>query len=140
MALGPVQHLLIAFPGNRFDGSIAPELTSLVEQGLVRILDLVFIKKDEDGTVTAFEYDELDEFVAFAEIDGEAGSLLHADDVDEAAALLEPGSSAAFLLWEDCWAAPLADAVRRSGGVIVGGGRVPAEVVEEVLDLLAETS
>lgn len=138
MALGPVQHLLIAFPGNRFDGSIAPELISLVEQGLVRILDLVFIKKDDDGTVTAFEYDELDELVAFAQIDGEAGALLHGDDVDEAATLLEPGSSAAFLLWEDCWAAPLADAIRRSGGVIVGGGRVPSELVEEVLDLMTE--
>ncbi|MEZ5178311.1 MAG: DUF6325 family protein [Acidimicrobiales bacterium] len=134
MALGPVEHLIIGFPGNRFDGSIAPALARLVESGTVRILDLVFIQKDADGTVSYFEIDELDDAVHFAAgIEGEAGGLLADDDLAAAAEALEPNSSAAFLLWEDCWAAELAEAIRGAGGVIVAGGRVSHELVEQVL-------
>jgi hypothetical protein len=134
MALGPVEHLIIGFPGNRFDGSIAPALARLVESGTVRILDLVFIQKDADGTVSYFEIDELDDAVHFAAgIEGEAGGLLADDDLASAAEALEPNSSAAFLLWEDCWATELAEAIRGAGGVIVAGGRVDHELVDQVL-------
>lgn len=134
MALGPVEHLIIEFPGNRFDGSIAPALARLVESGTVRILDLVFLQKHDDGSVSYFEIDELEDAVRFAaDLEGEAGGLLGSDDLAAAAEALQPNCAAAFLLWEDCWAAELADAIRGAGGVIVAGGRVSHELVEEVL-------
>lgn len=134
MAIGPVEYVLIGFPGNRFKGEIAPALADLVESGTIRIIDLVFVKKDADGTITTFEYDALDDTVSFSELPGEAGGLLGEDDIARAGDLLDPNSSAALIVWEDAWATPFAVAVRNAGGVIVAGERIPHEIVEEFLE------
>ena len=133
MTTGPVEYIIVGFPGNRFNGQIAPELIALVESGTVRILDLVFIGKDDDGEVAAFEFDQLDELLPFAELEGDVGGLLSQEDIEYAAAALEPGSSAALLVWEDTWAAPFVEAIRDSGGVLLEGARIPHELVEAAL-------
>jgi hypothetical protein len=137
MPIGPVQYLVIGFPGNNFNGEIAPELGKLVESGTVRILDIVFVAKDVDGTITVIEYDEADELFLFAQIDGEVGGLANTEDVEHAASMIEPGNSAAVLIWEDTWALPLAEAMRNSGGVILEGARIPHELIETALSELA---
>ncbi len=133
MSIGPVNYLVVGFPGNEFNGDIAPELGRLVDSGLIRILDIVFVGKDTDGDVTVFEYDEHDGLALFAEIDGEVGGLANDDDIGYVAGMLEPGNSAALLIWEDLWAAPLAEAMRNSGGVALQGARIPHELIELAL-------
>lgn len=133
MDLGPVEYVIIEFSGNRFNGDIAPAIADLVERGVVRILDLVFAKKDADGTVTTFEYDELDEVASFAVIDGDADGLLSDDDVAGLAAELAPDSSALFILFEDVWATELGRAVRSAGGELIAGGRIPHRVVVDAV-------
>lgn len=131
--LGPVEYIMINFPGNRFDGSIAPAIGDLVQRDLVRILDLVFVLKDADGEITSLEYDEIDVGAEFAAIEGEADGMLNEQDIEALAAELEPDSSALFILWEDRWAADLGRAVRSAGGELVGGGRIPYQVVDEIV-------
>jgi hypothetical protein len=133
MGVGPVEYIVVGFPGNRFHGAIAPELAKLIDNETIRVLDLLFIGKDVSGEVVFFEFDQLDELTPFADLEGEVGGVLGQDDIDYVAASLEPGMSAALLVWEDRWAAPFADAVRESGGVLLEGGRVPYELVQEVL-------
>jgi hypothetical protein len=133
MALGPVEYIIVGFPGNKFNGEIAPELISLVESGTIRILDLIFIGKDAEGDVVAFEIDELDAIAGFHALDADVGGLISPQDIEYAAAALEPNSSAALLIWEDLWAAPFADAVRKSSGVLLEGARIPRELIEPAL-------
>lgn len=140
MVLGPVEYVVIAFPGDGFHGEIAPALADLVERGTVRILDLVFVTKAPDGSVTSLEYDEADELAAFAAIDGDADGLFNDQDVLDLAAQLEPDSSALFILWEDRWAAELGRAVRDAGGELVGGGRIPHQVIDDILAATELTS
>ena len=136
MTIGPVEYIIVGFPGNEFNGKIAPELIALVESGTVRILDLIFIGKDGDGNVVSFEIDDLDALAGFADLDGEVGGLIGAEDIEFAAGQLEPNSSAALLIWEDLWAAPFARAVRDSGGVLLEGARIPHELIEPALSAL----
>ena len=140
MQLGPVEYLLISFPGNQFKGEVAPAIANLVESGTIRILDLTFIIKDADGTTATFEYDELPEAAGFVDIDGEADGLFSDEDLEIAAASLEPNSSALFIVWEDVWATELATAIRGAGGQIVGGERIPREIVEAAFDLLSNNA
>lgn len=142
MSIGPVEFLMISFPGSRFDGTIVPELQRLAETRTVRIIDLVFVSKDEDGTVTVLEYEDLsdDAAAAFTQLDGESGGLLNDQDIADAAEELTPGSSGVFLVWEDLWAAPLADAIFGAGGEIIAGGRIPRAVMAEALDHVANAS
>jgi Family of unknown function (DUF6325) len=135
MAIGPVEYIIVGFPGNEFNGKIAPELIALVESGTVRILDLIFIGKDGDGNVLSFEIEDL-AAAGFGDLDGEVGGLIGAEDIEFAAAQLEPNSSAALLIWEDLWAAPFAQAVRDSGGVLLQGARIPHELIEPALSAL----
>lgn len=130
MAIGPVEYIIVGFPGNRFNGEIAPELGKLVESATIRILDLVFISKDADGVVQLLEFEDHDDVALFDLLDGEVGGLINSEDIDYAAASLEPSSSAALLVWEDRWAAPFVEAVRASGGVVIEGSRVPHELIE----------
>jgi uncharacterized membrane protein len=130
MQIGPVEYLLISFPGNKFKGEIAPAIANLVENDTIHILDLTFIIKDADGTTAMFEYDELPEAAGFVDIDGEADGLFSDEDLEIAAAALEPNSSALFIVWEDVWATELADAIRGAGGQIVAGERIPRDIVE----------
>ena len=136
MGVGPVEYLVVGFPGNKFKGEIAPALAKLVDDKLVKILDLIFIGKDEDGTIVTFEVDEVDGEASFEVVDGEIGGLIGDDDIAHAASALEAGSSAALLIWEDLWAAPFADAVRGAQGIVLEGGRIPHEVVEAAMSSL----
>ena len=137
MDIGPVEYLAMAFPGNKFRGEIAPELRKLVDDGIVRILDITFVKRDADGTVQALELAALDpeEAHIFDDINGEVGGLLSDEDVALIAEEFPPNCSAAIVVWENTWAAPLAKAVRRADGILIAHERVPDAIVEQ--DLLA---
>jgi uncharacterized membrane protein len=137
VTIGPVEYILIGFPGNKFSGEIAPALARLIENNTVRIIDLVFISKDEEGNMAIFEFDQLEELAPFANLDGEAGGLVGDPDIEYAAEALEPNSSAVLILWEDVWATELAEAVRNANGVVIEGARIPHEVVEEAFNELA---
>ncbi len=130
MAIGPVEYIIIGFPGNQFNGEIAPALADLISSGTVRVLDLVFITKDADGNTAAIEFDDLAELAPFGDLDGDVGGLLGPEDLEHAAEGLEPNSSAALLLWEDTWAIPFVTALRDSGGVLIEGSRIPADLIE----------
>ena len=138
-SMGPVEYVVIAFPGNRFKGEIVPALAELVDNDVIGIIDVAFIKKDADGNAVMFEYDTLDDVLAFgfADVDGDAGGVLNDEDLELAAEALEPDSSAALLVWEHRWAARVAQAIREAGGRIVAGERVPDEVVEQAVADLA---
>lgn len=136
--IGPVEYLILGFPGNKFTGQIVPELARLIEGGVIRIIDLTFISKDAAGGVSVVEYDAIEELAAFAGLEAEIGGILSDDDIAYAALSLEPNTSAALLLWEDTWAAPFAAAVRDAGGVILEGARVPRELIDQTVDALAE--
>jgi uncharacterized membrane protein len=138
-SMGPVEYVVIAFPGNRFKGEIVPAVAELVDNDVVRILDVAFIKKDADGNVTMFEYDVLEDVLAygFADVDGEAGGVLNDEDMELAAETLEPDSSAALIVWEHRWAARVSQAIRDAGGRIIAGERIPEEIVQRALADLA---
>ena len=138
MPIGPVSYTVIAFPGNKFNGDIAPEVARLVANGTVRILDLVFVAKDEQGDTISLEFEQMDELAAFNEIDGEVGGLVNAEDLDHVAANLPEGNSALIIVWEDLWALPLAEAIRGSGGVLIDSARIRPELIESALGELAE--
>lgn len=132
MPWGPVEWIVIEFPGSRFTGEIIPALAALVDSGTVRIIDLLVVHKDDAGVAHAAELDTLDpaESVLFEPLDGEVLGLLSDEDVAEAAADLAPGSTAAMLVWENVWATTFATAVREAGGRLVAAERVPYDVVE----------
>ena len=136
MSLGPVEYVILGFPGNKFTGQIVPELAKLIDSGLVRIIDLTFITKDAAGHVDVVEYDAVEELAAFAGLDAEVGGILTDEDVAYAAQALEPNTSAALLIWEDTWATPFAVAVRNANGVILEGARIPREIIEEAIGAL----
>jgi hypothetical protein len=129
--LGPVDWIVVEFPGSKFNGQIAPALLDLVQRGLVRVLDLLVLKKDADGTLEAFELSDLDqgEIGELRTYESELAMLLSEEDVTSLAAAIEPGSSAGVLVWENTWAAPFASAVRRSGGQLVASGRIPIQAL-----------
>ncbi len=133
VSIGPVEYIIVGFEGNNFNGRIVPELNALVESGQIRILDLVFISKDADGDLVAFEYDELDEFAGLGSSTNESMGLLNDEDIEMAAEVLEPSTSAAFLVFEDLWAAPFAAAVRDSGGTLIAGERIPHQIVADAI-------
>lgn len=134
--LGPVDYLVVEFPGSNFNGEIMPELVSLVERGIVRVLDLVLIKKEEDGSFDAFEFDDIEDGVLgdLRELERELADVLSAEDVASVAEALEPGSTAGLLVYENLWAAPFASAVRRSGGQLVADGRIPVQALIGALE------
>jgi hypothetical protein len=136
--LGPVDYLVVEFPADQanFSGEMASELSALVKQGLVRVLDLLILKKDADGSVEGFESHEFgdDELGELREAETELALLLAEEDVESIGAALEPGSIAAVLVWENVWAAPFGSAVRRSGGQLVAGGRIPIQALASTLE------
>lgn len=140
-AMGPIDYLVVEFPGNRMTGEGFPLLVDLVDRGLIRILDLTFIRKDADGSVTGLEIGDLtgDGALDLAVFEGASSGLLGQDDLVEAAAALEPGNSAGVLIYENLWAAPFAAALRRGGAELVASGRIPVPAVLAALDA-AETA
>ena len=137
MGIGPVEYMVVAFPGNKFNGEIAPELAKLVESGTIRVLDLVFIMKDADGNVEALEFEDHDDVALFNMLEGEVGGLISEEDIDYVGADLEPSSSAALLIWEDVWATPFVEALRASGAVLIEGSRIPHDLIEAAEGVLA---
>jgi uncharacterized membrane protein len=133
--MGPIDYLLVEWPGRQPNGEVAPHLVDLVDRGLIRIIDLALIAKDEDGTVAGIEIEDLgDGSAELSVFEGASSGLISDDDLGEAGAALEPGTSAALLVFENTWAAPFAAAVRRSGGQLVASGRIPVEAIEAALD------
>jgi hypothetical protein len=136
--MGPVDYIVVEFPGNRMKGEAFPLLIDLVDRGLIHILDLLFIRKEEDGSVAVVKISDLGQEGDFdlTVFEGASSGLLGDDDVAEAAEAIEPGSSAALLVWENVWAAPFATAVRRAGGQLVASGRIPIQAILASLDAL----
>jgi hypothetical protein len=133
--MGPIDYLVVEWPGRQPSGEAAPHLIDLVDRGLIRILDLTFIAKAEDGSVVRLEIADLgDEVAAFAEFDGASSGLLSDEDTNEAGKALEPGTSAALLVYENTWAAPFATAMRNSGAQLVASGRIPVQDLIDTLD------
>lgn len=129
--LGPIDYLVVEFPGSRMTGEGLPLLVDLVERGIIRILDLAFVKKELDGSVNGILIADLD---ADGELDlsvfeGASSGLLGDDDIADAAGVLEPGSSAGVLIYENVWAAPFASALRRGGAQLVASGRIPVQAL-----------
>ena len=129
--LGPVDYLVVEFPAGQanFTGEMAAELQALVEGGTIRILDLLIITKDADGTIDSFEVDDFEGLDELRRIETELADLLAADDVVDLAEAMEPGSVAGVLVWENRWAAPFASAARRAGGQLVANGRIPIQAI-----------
>jgi hypothetical protein len=128
--MGPIDYLVIEFPGNRMTGEGWPILVDLVDRGIIRILDLAFIRKEEDGSVAGVTLEDLGEDgVELTAFEGASSGLLGDEDLAEAAAAVEPGCSAGVLLYENTWAGPFAAAMRRSGGELVAFGRIPINAI-----------
>jgi hypothetical protein len=136
--MGPVDYLVVEFPGSKMTGEGLPLLVDLVDQGIIRILDLVFVSKYLDGTVAGIAVADLDGDgeLDLAVFEGISSGLLDEDDISEAASVLEPGSSAGILVYENTWAAPFAAALRRGGAQLVAGGRIPVPALVAALDAL----
>jgi uncharacterized membrane protein len=139
MDIGPVEYMVVAFPGNRFRGEIAPALAELVESGTIHIVDFAFVHRDGDGAVTALELEQEDSAMieAFRSVTADRGGLINDADLDEIANALDPDSSALVVVWEDLWAARFAGAVREAGGVVVDIQRIPHDVVRAAVDYAA---
>jgi len=133
--IGPVEILVVGFPGNQFNGDVAPALADLVEGGLIRVIDLVFVTKDEAGDVVGIELSDLEESTsaAFRPHVEEPSGLLSDEDIADLGADLAPNSSAAILLFEHVWATRFRDAVLESGGEMLAAIRIPKEVIDEVV-------
>jgi hypothetical protein len=131
--MGPIDYIVLEWPGRQPNGEVAPLIVELADRGVIRILDVAFMVKGEDGSVDAIELSDLDGD-GFAEFEGASTGLIGQDDLEEAAAALRPGTSAAVLVWENRWAAPVAVALRRSGGELVASGRIPVQTVVAALE------
>jgi hypothetical protein len=133
--MGPVDYVLVEWAGRQPTGEALPHLVDLVDSGIIRILDIAFITKDEAGEVAGIEISELGSQVEEVSIfEGASSGIISDDDTVEAAQALEPGTSAALLVYENVWAAPFAAAVRRSGGQLVASGRIPVQAIIDALD------
>jgi hypothetical protein len=133
--MGPIDYVLIEWPGRQPNGEAAPHLVDLVERGVIRVLDVAFFAKDEDGSVAGLELADLGDGAAELSVfEGASSGLLGDDDLAEAAGALDPGTSAALLVFENTWAAPFVGAVHSSGGQLVASGRIPAEDVLAALE------
>ena len=138
---GPIDIVFLGFPGNQFNGGIAPALRDLVERGLIRVVDLLFVYKDDDGTVGSLELAGLgaDLEPHFVDLDGQlGGGLLDAEDVEDVGSRIEPGNSVAVLAVENLWAIPFVNAVRDAGGEVIDQARVPAALVSAVREVAEE--
>ena len=135
--IGPIDYLVVEFPPDRQpDGSALPLLLDLVDRGIIRVLDLEFIRKDADGTIVGIDISDLDldgelDVTVFAEA---RSGIMDEGDIADAGGVLEPGASAAVLVYENTWAAPFAAALRRSGAQLVANGRIPVQALIDSLD------
>jgi hypothetical protein len=139
--MGPIDYIILEWPGEPSGDAVVPLLVDLVDRGIIRILDITFVSKADDGELTAIEIGDLGPAAAaFGVFEGAASGLVDDEDLREAASALDPGTSAAILVWENTWAAPVAIALRRSGGQLVASGRVPVQALIASLDALETVS
>ena len=136
--MGPIDYVVVEFPKTNFTGEALPLLVDLVDRGTIRILDLAFVAKEDDGSVVALNIADFDGDGALdlAIFEGASSGLMGQDDIDEATSVLEPGTAAAILIYENSWAGPFAAAVRRSGGQLVASGRIPVQALIAAVDAL----
>jgi hypothetical protein len=129
--LGPVDYVVVEFPAGakNFTGEMAAELVRLVDAGTIRVIDVLILDKNEDGSVDATEFSDIEELGELQTIEAELADLLAAEDVENLAAAMDPGSTAGVLIWENLWAAPFASAARRSGGQLIATGRIPIQAI-----------
>jgi hypothetical protein len=133
--MGPIDYIVLEWPGRQPQGDVAPLLIDLVDRGIIRILDIALMVKGEDGSVAAVDLGELNgDGAGFGQFDGATTGLLSQEDLEDAAEALAPGTSAAVLVWENRWAAPVAVALRRSGGQLVASGRIEIQAVLAALE------
>ena len=133
--MGPVDYIVLEWPTKQPTGEVAPMIIDLVDRGIIRILDVAFMAKGEDGTVASLEFGELNgSSGGFEEFEGASSGLIGEDELEDAASVLAPGTTAAVLIWENRWAAPVAVALRRSGGQLVASGRIPIQGILAALD------
>lgn len=139
--MGPIDYVVIEWPGRQPTGEAAPLILDAVDKGIIRILDVALLAKDSDGSVATLDLGDLDggDAGGFGDFEGAASGLLGADDLAEAASVLEPGTSAAVLVWENRWAAPVAVALRRSGAQLVASGRIPIQAILAALEAAEST-
>jgi hypothetical protein len=140
--IGPVDYMIVAFPGNEFQGEIAPALGDLVEAGTIRIIDLAFVGKNAEGEIVAFELTDLDPEIreGFEKAGVEVNGLFNETDLMAAGAELEPNSSAALLVWENVWARDVAQKIREAGGILLDFERLPHDVVEAAREAVLATT
>ncbi len=142
--LGPVDYLVVEFPADEanFQGEVAAELKALIESGTIRVLDLLLMRKDEDGSVEGIELEDVEEGIVgeLRELERETAMLLAAEDVESIGAALEPGSVAGVLVWENTWAGPFGAAVRRAGGQLVANGRIPTQAIIAAVEAEEQTT
>lgn len=135
--MGPIDYVVLEWPGKQPQGEAAPLILDAVDRGIIRILDVALLAKDSDGTVATLELGALNGGSGgFSEFEGAASGLIGEDDLEEAAGVLEPGTSAAVIVWENRWAAPIATALRKSGGQLVASGRIQVQAILAALDAL----
>jgi uncharacterized membrane protein len=139
MSLGPVEYIVVGFPENKFKGDILPALGDLVDNGTIRVMDLAVVKKDADGSVLAFEIEDLatEEAEAFA-FEKAIGDLINEEDLMRVGEELEPNTSAAVLVWENLWARRFVETVKEAGGILVDYARIPHELVQAAIDYANE--
>jgi hypothetical protein len=143
--LGPIDYVVVEFPAGAksFTGEMAAELVKLVDAGTIRIVDVLILDKNEDGSVDVTELADVEELGELQSLEAELAELLAADDVAHLAAAMEPGSTAGVLIWENLWAAPFASAARRAGGQLIADGRIPIQAIiasVEAEDLVGATA
>jgi Family of unknown function (DUF6325) len=129
--LGPIDYVVVEFPAGaaNFTGEMVTELVSLVDAGIIRVVDVLILTKDDDGAVEAIELSDVDELGPLEAIEAGLAELLAEEDVEHLAAAMDPGSTAGVLIWENLWAAPFASAARRSGGQLIATGRIPIQSI-----------
>ena len=142
LELGPIDYLVVEFPREDMRGEGLPLLVDLVERGIIRILDLTFVTKDEDGNVTVLDLadEDADGRLELSVFQGASSGLIGADEIDEAASVLRPGTSAGILVYENTWAAPFVSALRRNGAQVVAGGRIPVTDLLQALETAGSSS
>jgi uncharacterized membrane protein len=135
--LGPIDYIILEWPSEPSGEEVVPLMLDLVDRGIIRILDIAFVSKDEDGTLSAIEIGDMGPAAAaFGAFEGASSGIVGDEDLQEAASALEPGTAAAIMVWENRWAAPVAIALRRSGGQLVASGRIPVQAILASLDAL----
>jgi hypothetical protein len=132
--MGPIDYIVIEWPAEQPTGTVVPKLVDLVDRGIVSIIDIAFVGKDTGGAVYAMQLSDFDGDGSFAAFEGASTGIIGDDDLEDAGSALEPGTSAAVLIWENRWAAPVAVALRESGAQLVASGRIPVQGIIAALD------